>query len=287
MEDPIGDFIRYLKAVRNASPHTLRAYAGDLEAFRTFAGKDFPERVSYKTVRAWLARLRGQEAARLSVARKLASLRAFYRWLRQEGRLAGNPLVGVHTPKGGRPLPHFLDPRQTQRLLETPGGMTTAGRRDRAILETFYSTGMRLSELTGLRWEDIDFAAGLVRVLGKRRKERILPLGGPARQALQAYRAAGPQGRTGPVFRNLKGGALTPRSVERLVGKYLALSGSRPGLSPHSLRHSFATHLLDNGADLRSVQELLGHANLQTTQIYTHVTAERLKAAYRKAHPRA
>jgi integrase/recombinase XerC len=158
--------------------------------------------------------------------------------------------------------------------------------RDRAILETFYSTGIRLSELTSMKRLDVDFASGLVRVMGKRRKERIVPLGEPAIRALQAYlRALGPV--TGEVFRNAQGKPITPRSVERIMEKYIRQVGEQKGVSPHALRHSFATHLLNNGADLRSVQELLGHADLKTTQIYTHVTTEKLKDAYRKAHPRA
>jgi integrase/recombinase XerC len=235
-----------------------------------------------------LARLREQGAGRASVARRLASLRAFYRFWRKQAEGRENPATGVATPKGEHKLPHFLDQAAAAALMVAPSTLTIQGRRDRAILETFYSSGMRLSELTALKPRDIDFAAGLVRVMGKRRKERIVPLGKPALASLQAClgdrRGFRPDE---PVFRNAQGGALTGRSVERIVAKYLKKIDSRDGLSPHSLRHSFATHLLDNGADLRSVQELLGHADLGTTQIYTHITPEKLKAAYRKAHPRA
>jgi integrase/recombinase XerC len=285
--DFIAEFLDYLKHGRNASPHTLTAYGRDLEEFREFAGDVFPLAVTHRTVRAFLARLHARQAARLTLARKLASLRAFYRYLRRQGKLAANPLTGVSTPKGERHLPRLLDQPAVLELLAAPRADTVAGLGDRAILETFYSTGMRLSELTGLHPEDIDFHAGLVRVLGKRRKERILPVGGPAAAALRAYFTASPCRPGQAVFRNPRGGGLTPRSVERLVAGYIRQVGAQRGLSPHSLRHSFATHLLDNGADLRSVQELLGHANLSTTQIYTHVTTERLKAEYRKAHPRA
>lgn len=285
--DAIEEFIEYLRLSRNASPHTLIAYGRDLREFAAFAGEAFPRGVTHRTVRAFLAGLHERDAARLTVARKLASLRAFYRHLRRRGAVTANPLTGVSTPKGRRPLPKLLDPKAVLELLAAPASDTPAGLRDRAILETFYSTGMRLSELTGLKPADLDFASGLVRVLGKRRKERILPLGGPAIAALRAYLAASPCPSGMPVFRNPRGGGLTPRGVERRVAAHLRRVGAQTGLSPHSLRHSFATHLLDNGADLRAVQELLGHANLKTTQIYTHVTTERLKAEYRKAHPRA
>ncbi len=285
--DVITQFLDYFKHGRNASPHTVQAYGRDLAEFRAFAGPDFPQGVTHHTLRAFLAALREKNAARLTIARKLASLRAFYRYLRREGLRADNPLTGVHTPKGERHLPRFLDPGAMLALLAAPSADTLLGLRDRAILETFYSTGIRLSELTGLKPGDLDFAAGLVRVLGKRRKERIVPIGAPACAALQAYLAVARPEPGRALFRNARGGNLTPRSVERLVDRYIRQVGARPGLSPHSLRHTFATHLLNAGADLRAVQELLGHANLATTQIYTHVTTERLKAEYRKAHPRA
>jgi integrase/recombinase XerC len=285
--DPIREFLEYYQAVRNASPHTLTAYRRDLEEFAHFTGPDFPWGATYRTVRAYLALLRERGAARKTISRKLASLRAFYRQARRQGRVASNPASGVQTPKGAHTLPKFLDPEAVLELLQAPPKDTALGLRDRAILETFYSTGIRLSELTFLRRADLDFSAGLIRVLGKRRKERIVPLGQPASLALQAYlRALGPAPVT-TVFRNARGGSITPRSVERIMEKYIRQVGARRGISPHALRHSFATHLLNNGADLRSVQELLGHANLKTTQIYTHVTTEKLKAEYRKAHPRA
>jgi len=285
--DPLADFLEYLKAGRNASPHTVRAYGRDLREFREFAGAAFPHRITHRTVRAFLAHLQAHTAARQTLARKLASLRAFYRFLRRHGRMQDNPLTGVSTPKGERRLPRFLDPAGMLALLSAPPADTVAGRRDRAILEVFYSTGMRLSELSGLHAGDLDFASALVRVLGKRHKERILPVGQPALAAVRDYLAASPAPAGGALFRNLRGGSLSPRSIERLVDQYIRQIGAARGISPHSLRHAFATHLLDNGADLRAVQELLGHVNLKTTQIYTHVTTERLKAEYRKAHPRA
>ncbi|MBN1595173.1 tyrosine recombinase XerC [candidate division FCPU426 bacterium] len=287
MKDPLEEFLAYMKQVRNASPHTLKAYGRDLRDFREFAGKAFPRGVTYRTLRAYLAQLGGRRCARTSIARRLACLRSFYRFLRRAGFVQGNPAAGISTPKGEHRLPRFLDQEGMQALLQAPDTRTRLGRRDSAILEVFYSTGMRLSELTGLRPEAVDFASGLIRVLGKRRKERILPLGHPAQKALQGYLHDHPPRAGSAVFRNTRGGNLTPRSVERVVDKYIRQVGAKQGLSPHSLRHSFATHLLDNGADLRAVQELLGHAHLGTTQIYTHVTAEKLKAAYRKAHPRA
>jgi len=285
--DPVAEFLDHLRLGRNASPHTLVAYARDLAEFTAFAGTAFPSSVDHRLLRTYLAKLRDRRVAPASIARRLASLRSFYRYWRGQGRIQENPLTGVHTPKGARRLPRPLDPQGVSDLLAAPPTDTPLGLRDRAILETFYSTGMRLSELTGLRPEDLDLPYGLVRVLGKRRKERILPLGAPAVAAVQAYFTVRPGAPGQAVFRNARGGRLTPRSVERILAKYLDQVGAGPGFSPHSLRHSFATHLLENGADLRSVQELLGHVNLKTTQIYTHVTTDHLKTEYRKAHPRA
>jgi len=287
VKDAVKAFLDYLRQGRNASVHTLRAYGQDLRDFQNFAGALFPRAATYRTVRAYLAKLRERQSARSSIARRLASLRTFYRFLRRQGMVKDNPATGVSTPKGEHHLPRFFDQESITALLHAPDTRTRLGKRDCAILETFYSTGMRLSELTALKPEAIDFSTGLVRVSGKRRKERILPLGRPAQQALQNYLRADPPAPGEVVFRNARGNGLTPRSVERLVDKYIRQVGAKRGLSPHSLRHSFATHLLDNGADLRSVQELLGHVNLSTTQIYTHVTAEKLKSVYRQAHPRA
>lgn len=288
MDDTVQLFIDYLKRGRNASPHTIKAYAQDLKDFKTVAGRGFPFQVTYRTLRVYLARLQERGCARSSIARRLAGLRAFYRYWKRQGKISHNPAKGVSTPKGEHNLPRFLDPECAARLMQEPEIDSRWGRRDRAILETFYSTGMRLSELLQLRYQDIDFPDGLVKVMGKRRKERILPMGRPARDALRAYLDSDPPRPGEVIFRNGRGNRLSSRSVERLVNNYVRRAGGMPpGISPHSLRHSFATHLLDKGADLRSVQELLGHANLSTTQIYTHVTAEKLKAVYRKAHPRA
>ncbi|MCK5241672.1 tyrosine recombinase XerC [bacterium] len=287
MNDAVQAFLDYLQHGRNASVHTIRAYGQDLRDFQVFAGKLFPREVTFRIIRAYLAKLSERQSARAGIVRRLAGLRTFYRFLLRQGIVLENPAATVSTPKGEHRLPRFFDRKSILALLQAPDTQTRLGKRDCAILETLYSTGMRLSELTTLKPEAIDFACGLVRVLGKRRKERIVPLGEPAIAALQRYLQADPSPMGANVFRNARGGTLTPRSVERLADKYIRQVGAKRGLSPHSLRHSFATHLLDNGADLRSVQELLGHANLTTTQIYTHVTAEKLKSVYRKAHPRA
>lgn len=287
MKDALRAFLDHLTQARNASPHTCAAYQRDLQEFRLFAGATFPAGVSLRLVRAYLAALKQRSLAPATVARRMASLRAFYRWLRRRGVVAESPVGRVRTIKAAHRLPRFMDAGAVTALLAAPDVRSRQGRRDRALLETFYSTGMRLSELTGLAAADVDFTGGLVRVLGKRRKERLLPIGQPALAALRAYLQGDPPPPGGRIFRNLRGGNITPRSVERIVAAYIRRVGGETGLSPHSLRHSFATHLLDNGADLRAVQELLGHANLSTTQIYTHVTAAKLKSAYRRAHPRA
>ncbi len=279
-------FLDYLQSGRNASAHTLRAYKQDLSTFAGFAADQFPHQVTYKVVRAYLAWCRDQQLSRRTINRRLAAVRAFYGYLKRQGLRPDNPGKGVQSPKGTHELPKFIDQETITALMQAPN-QTGRGKRDRAILETIYSTGMRLSELAGLQLQDIDFTSGLVRVMGKRRKERLVPIGRPAMEALKAYFAVQPPQSHQTLFKNARGGPLTGRSVERLFAKYIARVSRTQGLSPHSLRHSFATHLLDNGADLRAVQELLGHAGLGTTQIYTHVTPEKLKSAYKKAHPRA
>ncbi len=280
-------FLEYLQRGRNASPHTLRAYSRDLYVFARFSREQFPFQVTYKEVRAYLAWCRDQQLSRRTISRRLAAVRAFYSYLKRRGLKPDNPGKGVHSPKGSHDLPKFIDQDTIASLMQAPKTATVLGKRDRAILETIYSTGMRLSELVNLQLQDIDFMSGLVRVMGKRRKERIVPIGRPALDALQAYFAVQPPSSHAPLFKNARGGPLTGRSIERLFSKYVLQVCRARGFSPHSLRHSFATHLLDNGADLRAVQELLGHVSLGTTQIYTHVTPEKLKSAYKKAHPRA
>jgi integrase/recombinase XerC len=278
----------HLRAERHASPHTIRAYLTDLRQFLAVAG---PLRtVAPDTIRHWLRTLDG-EAERTSIGRKLAAVRSFYHFLVDGGRVRRDPTLGISTPKTSRKLPVHLTLDEVDRLLVAPAADRWLGLRDRAMLEVLYSSGLRVSELAGLDWEAIDVQTGCLRVLGKGRKERVVPIGRPALRALATYReaarAAGVPASTGPVFRNARGGRLTTRSVARLMERHVLASGAATGASPHALRHTFATHLLGAGADLRAIQELLGHASLSTTQRYTHVDLRRLMEAYDRAHPRA
>ena len=288
--DAVEAWATHLRTERGASAHTLRAYLADVRQFLAVAGAGGVARVGRADVRHWLRGLDGT-SDRASLARKLAAVRGFFRFLVASGRLAGDPTVGVATPRAAKKLPAHLSLDDVDRLLATPPADRTTGLRDRAILEVLYSSGLRVSELTGLDWPDVDEEAETVRVLGKGRKERIVPVGRPALRALAAYReACDAQGwvvRTGPVFRNVRGGRLTSRSVARLMERWVAESGTTTKATPHALRHTFATHLLGGGADLRAIQELLGHASLSTTQRYTHVDLRRLMDAYDRAHPRA
>jgi integrase/recombinase XerC len=249
--------------------------------------------VSPMVIRRFLAVLRDRSYSKSSVARKLATLRSFYKYLVKNGHLATNPLAAIRTPKQERRLPKFLDVEQIQRLLDAPSERTLLGARDKAMLETLYSTGMRVSELVGLNLADVDFFGEVVRVSGKGRKQRLSPLGPQALRSLQIFLAKrqGDARRGGfdplALFINKHGKRLSTRSVRRKLDKYLDQVGLSRDISPHTLRHSFATHMLNNGADLRAVQELLGHQSLSTTQIYTHLTTNRLKEVYDAAHPRA
>ena len=290
-EDALAAYAVHLRSERHASGHTVRAYESDLRQFLAFAGTRDPATVRPNTVRHWLRALDGT-TERTSIARKLAAVRGLFRFLVDSGRLAADPTAGIATPKTRRRLPAHLTLDDVDRLLVTPRGDTVLGLRDRAFLEVLYSSGLRVSELTGLDWEHVDDDAGLVRVLGKGRKERVVPIGRPALRALAVYRAAceaAGQRRVGDgaVFRNARGGRLTSRSVARLMERHVLASGSATKATPHALRHTFATHLLGAGADLRAIQELLGHASLSTTQRYTHVDLRRLMEAYDRAHPRA
>jgi integrase/recombinase XerC len=289
-EDALAAYAVHLRSERHASPHTIRAYVSDLRQFLAFAGARDPAAVRPNTVRHWLRALDGA-TERTSIARKLAAVRGLFRFLVDTGRLATDPTAGIATPKTRRRLPAHLTLDDVDRLLVTPRGDTVLGLRDRAFLEVLYSSGLRVSELTGLDWEHVDGDAALVRVLGKGRKERVVPIGRPALRALAAYRAAcaaaGQAVAGGAVFRNARGGRLTSRSVARLMERHVLASGSATKATPHALRHTFATHLLGAGADLRAIQELLGHASLSTTQRYTHVDLRRLMEAYDRAHPRA
>ena len=288
--DALAAYTAHLRAERHASPHTVRGYLADLRQFFAFVGLGGPGAVRIETIRHWLRTLDGR-TDRNSIARKLAAVRGLFRFLVDTQRLAHDPSAVVATPKTARKLPAHLTLDDVDRLLATPRADRPLGLRDRAILELLYSSGLRVSELTGLDWEHLDADAGLVRVLGKGRKERVVPVGRPALRALEAYRTAaagaGWPAARGAVFRNARGGRLTPRSVGRLVDRHVLASGTTTKATPHALRHTFATHLLGAGADLRAIQELLGHASLSTTQRYTHVDLRRLMEAYDRAHPRA
>ena len=290
MQRYIDKFINYLKVEKNSSPHTITNYTTDLKAFAVFLGDKDIASVDLLALRKFLADMRARNYSKRTIARKLASLRTFFKFLFREGYLKTNPTTAILTPKLDKKLPVFLDVKKVARLVESPSEDTIAGLRDRAILETLYSAGIRVSELVGLDVDDVDFISGVIKVLGKGSKERIVPVGEPAIAAIRKYietRAGKTVKDKDAVFLNKSGRRLTDRSVRRIVDKYIKACSIVEHISPHSLRHSFATHLLDRGADLRSVQELLGHMNLSTTQIYTHVTMERLKTVYDKAHPRA
>jgi len=288
--DALAAYAAHLRTERHVSPHTLRAYLADLRQFLAFAGAGGLAAVRIETIRHWLRALDGR-ADRSSIARKLAAVRGFFRFLVDTHRVAHDPSAAVATPKTTRKLPAHLTLDDVDRLLATPRADGVLGLRDRAILELRYSSGLRVSELTGLDWEHLDTDAALVRVLGKGRKERVVPVGRPALRAVETYRAAaasaGWPAVRGAVFRNARGGRLTSRSVGRLVDRHVLASGTTTKATPHALRHTFATHLLGAGADLRAIQELLGHASLSTTQRYTHVDLRRLMEAYDRAHPRA
>jgi integrase/recombinase XerC len=300
MVERLRAFLRFLRLNRNASAHTVRAYAGDLSQFLDHAAaaagvaRDAVRapHLDRAALRSFLAALHRKGHSRATVARKLAAARSFLRYLRREGAIDEDAGALVATPKRDVRMPAHLSEREMEALLTAPPADTPLGRRDRAILELFYASGLRLSELVGLDVEDLNLSAKMVRVFGKGGKERIVPFNRSAAQALRGYlddRAA--LVRRGqpddPMFVNYRGGRLTVRSVDRLVRRYVAATSTRLGISPHALRHSFATHLLQRGADLRAIQELLGHARLSTTQRYTHVNAAQLLAVYRKAHPRA
>ncbi len=302
MDDAIQRFLTHLSVERGVSPHTLRNYGIDLKQFQGFlattVGECMPTAVDASMIRAFLAghRTKGIKAA--SIARKLATLRSLFHYLGREGFVPTNPAATVSSPKLEKRLPKFLTQEEACRLVEQPAAETSRfGLRDRAILETLYSTGIRVSELAGLSIEDGLLPGGLIKVLGKGQKERVVPIGTPASEAIAAYieslpsttmmdDAPDPKRRT-PLFRNRFGNRLSVRSIERVVEKWSSHIASIPSISPHALRHSFATHLLDGGADLRSIQELLGHERLSTTQRYTHVATQRLMEAYDRSHPRA
>ncbi len=287
-------FLAHLHLERNRSPHTLRAYDGDLASLLGHAarmGVTDPNGLDIAVLRSWLAKLRSTGASRATLARRGSTARSFTAWAHRRGLLAADPGQLLATPKGQRPLPDVLRADQAADLMSFDGD-EVMDLRDRAVLELLYATGVRVGELCGLDVDDVDSARRLVRVLGKGRKERSVPYGVPAQTALDRWCAEGrPRWvgiATGPaLFLGVRGGRLDPRTVRTLVHRRLADVPGAPDLGPHGLRHSAATHLLEGGADLRSVQELLGHATLATTQIYTHVSIERLRTSYERAHPRA
>ncbi len=281
--------MQYLRHERNASEHTCRNYHLDLGQFFHFLGHRREQDVTPLDVRRFVAHLTTEAAARRTTARKLSCLRSFYRFLCREGQMEHNPAISVPTPRLEKRLPTFLDEQQVARLMETPVGQKWLPTRDRALLETLYSTGIRVSELVGMNLEDLDEISGTLLVRGKGKKERLCPIGEVAMKAIRAYMAKRPKKLQVPyaIFVSQKGTRLTVRQVDRLLQRYIKVGNLPSSISPHSLRHSYATHLLERGADLRSVQELLGHSSLSTTQIYTHITPQRLKKIFDQAHPRA
>jgi integrase/recombinase XerC len=290
MKQAIEQFCNYLENERNASAHTVDAYRSDLEQFHAFllgSGAPSLESVDHLTIRRYLAHLH-KGLAKSSIGRKLSALRALFRYQVREGRLEKNPAELVGTPKKEKRVPFHLNIDQVTSLVLAPAEAGELPLRDRAILETLYSCGLRVSELTGMNVKDLDLESGLARVLGKGDKERIVPVGSCACRALAAYlEQRGNPGDDLPLIVNARGGRLTRRSVARIVDAHMLLIASMRKVSPHTLRHTFATHLLEGGADLRAIQELLGHASLSTTQKYTHVSIDRLMEVYDRAHPKA
>ena len=298
MRRALARFLDYLRVERGASEHTLKAYREDLHAMVEYMSDEEgccvpPGELSIFDLRGYVAALHEAGYARNSIARRLASLRSFFRHGQREGWTKTNPATALRNPRKARKLHHFLSTQEIDRLLRAPEIRKPLGLRDSAILETIYSAGLRVSELVGINDADVDLTEGVLRVRGKGRRERLAPIGSHAVRALKKWLRARQlardetQGHEAPVFVNKFGRRLTTRSVARMLEKYLRQTGLDRRTSPHTLRHSFATHLLDRGADIRSVQELLGHKSLVTTQIYTHVSTANLRKAYDKAHPRA
>jgi integrase/recombinase XerC len=298
MQSAAQRFLQYLRIERNASPLTLKSYAEDFESLYDYfrdrnGGVPEPDQITVVQLRGYVAYMHECQYSKSTMARRLACIRSFFKYCSREGIVAANPARALRTPRAGRKLPHFLTNEQVAKLLEAPPANQPMGLRDRAILETLYSAGLRVSELVSLNVGDWDRDNDIVRVMGKGRKERIAPIGSYAAKALLRWleaRQANPEApiaHRNAMFLNKSGRRLTTRSVGRMLEKYLKLTGLDSITTPHTLRHTFATHLLDGGADLRSVQELLGHKSLTTTQIYTHVSTKRLRETYEKAHPHA
>ena len=305
MQEYMSRFGDHLKYERNVSAHTLRNYMSDLEQFYDYlcpvdatGNRRLIEirQIDHITIREYLAKLYREKRKKTSIARKLATLRTFFKFLCREQVLEMNPARLVSSPRLEKKLPKVLSVDDVVRFIETPDTETVLGKRDRAILEMLYATGIRVAELAGINLDDIDFKNESIRVRGKRRKERIVPFGSKAKEALQDYLGVrgdllieAPEDQREPMalFMNYQGTRITTRSVGRMIDKYVTECAMAHDISPHSLRHSFATHLLSAGADLRSIQELLGHARLSTTQIYTQVSMEKLMEVYDKSHPKA
>lgn len=301
MEETLAEFLRQLALEKNASEFTVKSYREDLtqalDFFRVhFPGKELkPTLLTTRALRAYIAWLHDQGYAKTTIARRVAAVRSWCRFMCLQGYLEINPADGLRGPRQDKKLPHFLGESDITRLLELPSAEEPLGLRDRAMLEILYSAGLRVSELTGLDVDQVDLDSGMATVRGKGKRERLAILGAPALKALNVWlqvrdnvAQSSRKGKESPaVFLNKNGTRLTSRSVGRLLEKYLTQAGMDPRTSPHTLRHSFATHLLDRGADIRCVQELLGHRSLATTQIYTHVTTQKLRDRYHQAHPRA
>jgi integrase/recombinase XerC len=296
----IGEFLNYLTYEKNVSINTIDAYRGDLESFATFLTDDYwtvPRdqldwrRVDHLTVRAYISHLARRKMSRTSTARHLSALRSFFKYLMREGAVEKNPARAVATPKREKTLPSVMQPADVAVLLEQPDVAVPLGTRDQAWMELLYASGLRISELVGIDLDDIELHTRLVKVRGKGSKERIVPFGRKAEAAIRAYLPVRANlihdGEEAALFVNYRGERITTRSVRRLFDGYLRKASMRAGISPHTMRHSFATHLLNSGADLRAIQELLGHASLSTTQKYTHINDWQLIEVYRKAHPRA
>lgn len=302
MKQAMVDFEAHLAVERNLSPHTLKNYLADLRQFREFLESDGPSgmdgedgvsRIDHLTIRSFLGSLYRKKLKKTTIGRKVAALRSFFGYLLREGKIGANPADLVQSPRTEKYIPAFLSVDDAAALLSADFGPGFQGLRNRAIAELFYSAGIRLGELTGLNLEDIDFGEGLMRIRGKGRKERIVPVGRPALEALREYlvkrtEICGERAeRENAVFVGAGGRRLTARTVQRIIDRAVLRSGINRKISPHALRHSFATHLMDAGADLRSIQEMLGHESLSTTQKYTTVSVSRLMEVYDKAHPKA
>ncbi len=288
MDGPVSSFLEYLADERGASPHTLRNYGADLDEFTRFLRRERSslETADARLVRAYLAWLHQRRLAKATIARRLASVRSCFRFLARRGVIEQNPARQVRSPRQSRRLPSFLPKDESKELLDRPWEASEAARRDHALLELLYATGIRVGECCGLDCDDVDPSHRTVRVLGKGDKERVVPVGDTALAALDDYLSVRER-TSGPLFTNARGGRLTPRSVRRIVLHEARRSGLDRRVTPHTLRHTFATHMLGEGADLRLIQELLGHSRLSTTQRYTQVSPEQLMKVYDAAHPRA